>query len=226
VNQLPANITFEEWVKHVFDHPVHDHLPAWYWNTDSDFWNAAEAPTLAVSHITRAFEDPIATFAPYSDAQLNQGLWFLISNGCSDQMFALLDETVPLTDRLRAVRAMYNVFEQIFVPRCSPNLSYLDEHDKGEDNPLDSVCYMWWDLLPIGGPTGSPLGEAILDVIERALALDSDAVRESALHGLGHWKHAYPQRVEMIIDRFVKEHPGIRPELASYARAARTGCVL
>ena len=58
------------------------------------------------------------------------------------------------------------------------------------------------------------------------LALDSLACQESALHGLGHWQHAYPEEVQQIIDRFLNANKNLRPELAAYARSARTGCVL
>jgi len=59
-----------------------------------------------------------------------------------------------------------------------------------------------------------------------ALALDSIACQESALHGLGHWHGAYPDEVEAIVDRFLAAHPTSRPELLTYARSARSGCVL
>ncbi len=62
--------------------------------------------------------------------------------------------------------------------------------------------------------------------MRRTLDLSSDACRESALHGLGHWHLEYPQQVEAIIDRFLDSHPDLRSELKAYARAARKGRVL
>ena len=67
---------------------------------------------------------------------------------------------------------------------------------------------------------------AILDVMTQTLNLDSDACREGALHGLGHWAMYYPKRVAAIIDEFLKKNPDLRPELRNYALGARTGCVL
>jgi hypothetical protein len=58
------------------------------------------------------------------------------------------------------------------------------------------------------------------------LALPHDACRESALHGLGHWHHAYPDQTADIIDEFLARNEGIRDELRRYAMAARCGCVL
>ena len=95
---------------------------------------------------------------------------------------------------------------------------------------LNAVCYMWWDIAPIGGPPADPdhdqLNRAALDVMTDAIALDAIACQESALHGLGHWHGTYPGEVETIVDRFVASHAAARPELLAYARSARTGCVL
>ena len=49
----------------------------------------------------------------------------------------------------------------------------------------------------------------ILQVMESTLQLDSIACRESALHGLGHWQHQYPQRVGEIIDKFSMSQPDL-----------------
>src|SRR5262249_33104418 len=96
-------------------------------------------------------------------------------------------------------------------------------------NPLNSPCYMWWDITPV--PSGAtdadqgPLTDACLSVMERTLALDSIACQENALHGLGHWHSHFPERVESIIDAFLTSDPNIRPELRKYALSARGGCV-
>jgi hypothetical protein len=49
----------------------------------------------------------------------------------------------------------------------------------------------------------------ILQVMGSTLQLDSIACRESALHGLGHWQHQYPQRVGEIIDKFSMSQPDL-----------------
>ncbi|MEO0650485.1 MAG: hypothetical protein AAFZ65_07395, partial [Planctomycetota bacterium] len=74
--------------------------------------------------------------------------------------------------------------------------------------------------------------ETQLDVLERILAIEHDACRASALHGLGHliesWGESHPgfeaqrARAERAIDAFLaRESSGLRAELAEYARAAR-----
>jgi hypothetical protein len=216
-------LSFEEWVRHLFDHPGGG--PQWWADVEAPFW--AGPPAVTVAYVTRLFEEPVGMLARYDDAQLGQGFWYLVSNGASDCMFALSDGTVRLDDRLRAVRAFTNVFRSIFAERCSPHLSHCDEPGA---SPLNVTCYMWWDLLPLAGapddPAARPLGMAALDVMRDVLALDSIACQESALHGLGHWHAGHPREVEGIVDAFLARATDARPALVGYARSARSGCVL
>jgi hypothetical protein len=89
---------------------------------------------------------------------------------------------------------------------------------------------MWWDIIPFFGapddPSRQELDGAALSVMEETLSLDSLACRESALHGLGHWQHSYPERVGEIIGRAMNGPKGWPQELIVYARDARRGCVL
>ena len=219
------NFTFEEWLSYVFDHPVSDLNQAWYWDLDRDWWD--ENPADCIRFMTRAFENASTVLAPYSDAQLNQGLWFIVSNACSNHMFALLDENMPWPERQRCIRSIRQLYEQCFARRCSPHLSHVDEPGA---NPLNLVCYMWWDLIPIAGrpddPTRRAMDEEILQVMESTLQLDSIPCREGALHGLGHWQHEYPQRVGEIIDRFSMTRPELPEKLRTYMINAYTGYVL
>ena len=222
------NLTFEGWLTYVFDRPVPSgQEQAWYWDMDREWWQ--EDATEAIQFLTRAFENASVTFQPYSDAQLNQGLWFLVSNACSNHMFALMDESVPWSARQRCIASIHQLFEQCFARRCSSHLSHLDELGA---NPLNLVCYMWWDLIPISGQPGETarreLDDAILRVMESTLQLDSLPCRESALHGLGHWQPAYPERVGEIIDRFsMSPHGRELPEkLRAHMINAYTGYVL
>ena len=220
------DLTFEGWLKYVFDHPV----PAggqseWYWDLERDHWN--EVPADAIRFMTQAFEGAAELLGPYSDAQLNQGLWFLANNACSNHMLALLDDSLPWSARGRCVDSIYRLYEQCFAKRCSPHLCHLDEPGA---NPLNAVCYMWWDIIPIAGKPDDParrqLDQAILKVMESTLQLDSIACRESALHGLGHWQMYYPDQVREIIDSFSLRHPQLPEKLGTYMKAAYIGCVL
>ena len=63
-----------------------------------------------------------------------------------------------------------------------------------------------------------------LSVMERTLALESEACRESALHGLGDWGREYPEKVSSIIDAFVAQNT-LSPGLLGYVDNARRGSV-
>jgi hypothetical protein len=182
-----TDLTFERWLAYVFDHPVEDGKQAWYWDIDRDWWD--EDPADTIQFLTQAFENAAVVLQPFSDAQLKQGLWFIADNSCSNHMFALLDASVPWPEQQRCVRSIHQLYEQCFAQRCTPHLSHLGEPGA---SPLNLVCYMWWDIIPIHGkpdvPERSELDREILGVLESTLQLDSIACRESALHGLGHWQ--------------------------------------
>lgn len=217
------SLPFDDWVAHVFDHAVADR--AWYFDLDTPVW-AGPAP-LTLAHLTRLFGDPGRCLARYDDRQLNEGFWYLVSNSASDHMFALTDASAPLANRVRCLESFTSLFEKLFAVRCSPHLSHIDQPGAG---PLNGVCYMWWDLLPLSGTPADPsrreIDAAALSVMEATLGLDSLACRESALHGLGHWYHAYPERVGDIIERALGRSTAWPPALTRYAGIAKTGCVL
>ena len=193
---------FDKWVYRIFDHPVKEN--AWYW--DSSIENPNPSPSVAIGLLTKLFNEPEEHLKAFSNEQINQGLWYIADNSCSNYMFVLTDESLITEDRLSLIESIYNLFKNLFARRCSPHLSYIDE--KGA-NPLNSVCYMWWDLLPICGqpdyPNRSKIDQKILNVMQRTLELPSIACQESALHGLGHWETHYPKQVETIINNFLEK---------------------
>jgi hypothetical protein len=118
-------------------------------------------------------------------------------------------------------------FDRMFAPRCTPHLSHLDEPGAGI---LNVRCYMWWDTFPSIGLPDDPhladLHQAAFESLQNILAKDWLACRESALHGLGHWHGVRAAAVHAIIDGLIAGNPQARPELLTYAHAARTGCIL
>lgn len=213
--------TFEDWVALVFDHEVTD--PEWYWDDDDEAWNLPAE--MLVQYLTRLFQEPLPALDQYSDAQLNQGFWFLVGCG-SDCMHALFDARVAIADRLDCVKAIGTLFEKLIAVRCSPHLSHLDE---AQANPLNGVCYMWWDIFPTWGRPGDPLQKEldheILSLLARKLVIPAVACQESALHGLGHWHISYSTEIRLIVTDFLEKSSSMRSELRSYAKAAKAGCV-
>ena len=216
-----TNLTFEEWLRHLFDHTVTK--PPWYWDADRD--SAELEPQCVVAYATRLFEGARELLAPYPDAQAGEGLWFLIGE-CTSPLYALNDVAVPLEERLCCIKAITTIFEQCFVPRCTPHLGHLGE-GAGAD-PLNTVCYMWWDIFPVGRWEAAPLelAPSFLSVMETTLELPSPACQESALHGLGHWSRYYKERCQNIISAFLQRHEQLRPELREYAARASENHVL
>lgn len=219
-----TKLSFEQWVKYVFDHPVTK--PEWHWNIQRDSWNELKNPALTVSYLTQLFTHPVEVLAPYRDPQINQGFWYLVHNACSSYMFTLQDTSVPLKDRATCLESIYTLFEKLFATRCTSALGHLSE----EGNPLNSVCYMWWDLIPLTGIRTTDdlrrIGETALEVMTKILEIKSDACRESALHGLGHWTYYYGDAIRAEIDSWLQRHPDLRSELRQYAEQAKENCIL
>jgi hypothetical protein len=209
------------WIAHVFDHPVTDR--DWYFELDAPVWE--DSPEHVATLIGDTFEQSSELLARFTDAQLDQGFWYLVGESGSDLMSALVDPNVPLATRLRALRSFVPVFEQVMAVRCSPHLSHLDEQPA---NPLNSACYIWWDILPISGEpentSRAQFDAEVLRVLARLLSIPHDACRESALHGISEWYFHYP-RAEAIVDEWLARTPGLRPELVAYAQRAKVGNV-
>ena len=175
--------------------------------------------------ISETFERSGELLAKFSDEQLDQGFWHLLSEGPPQFMGTLANETIPLEPRLRAVRSIATLFEQVMAVRSTSHLSHLD--DKGA-SPLNSACYMWWDLLRLVLCSTS-LVTQVIATLHRQLVIPHDACRESALHGIGHLRRDSPQyqkQLSGIIDEFLDGTPGLRTELIAYAEQARRGELL
>lgn len=252
--QIPVHIPFDRWLDYLFGHPVG---PSGFRESD-DWWDEQADPALAVDYLTRFFEAPDILLELYPHDQIDRGLWFL--TGESGHLQPLLGPPVPWEDRRRGLLAIGGLYERLFLPACTNHLGHIDRGPE-PPAPLNSICYMWWDLFPTWGNRGSEeaqpptphrrsprvrrqgrprpstalddgaasvatVDEAILTVMARTLRLDSEACREGALHGLGHWHRAYPERTEAVIDGWLKGGPRISPALRQYAMSARCGCVL
>lgn len=215
---------YKGWLDHVFNRPVTK--PEWFWQATAEAgWEPNEDDFL--TYVAQAFERPEDVFRGFPDPQVAQGLNFLISPSCSNDMHALKDAKIPWQKRQRVIRAISVLFKDLFAKRCSPVLSAVDEKGGG---PLNVVCYIWWDVIPLfGDPKEADhkdIDQEVLAVMKSALALDHVACQESALHGLGHWARHYPTQVGKMIDEFLAGNTKLRPELKKYALQARAGRVL
>lgn len=213
-------IPFDHWVDQLFRRPG-EHPPS-FASADDEY--PVLAPETTLEYVTRLFSDAGTILSRFDDAQVNQGLWELV--GASGELHPMLFRGLPWEDRKRGVLSISALYESLFLPRCSPHLSHLD--DSGS-NPVNSICYMWWDLFPTWGQPGDAEHAArdatLLEVMDRALGLDSVACKESALHGLGHWHVRYPAATRRIIEEFLGREADLEPELLAYAQSAGAGCI-
>ena len=217
---------YEEWLEFVFDHPVSD--PAWYWDEDGPEFEAPEMDQAIL--IGETFTYAGRDLARFSDAQVNQGLWFLSSPALSDYGFSVKSETVPLEIRLAAIRGIYPLYRDCFQRRCAEKLSHLDRvggrNDLNLRTDLNPICYMFWDVTPLGYLKGHAdevaLRDAIFGILEQTLELPHLACKEAAIHGYGEIQYYYPEKVKEAMDRFLGTEIADE-DLRTYAENAREG---
>lgn len=219
-----ADLSYDDWLGYVFDHAVPFYEQAWYVEPGADWWNPR--PDLAIAYLTRLFQNPEPLVGQFAESQIGQGLYYLVDNGAGAYCRFLTDETVPIGARTACIESMSSLFARLFQPRCAPVLSHLDEPGGSE---LNRICYMWWDIMPIGAtrtwPRSDPIHDGCLSGMHDILLLPNPACQESALHGLGHWARGYPEFTAATIDAYLAADPSPRPELVRYAQAARSGCI-
>jgi len=219
------DLTFESWLEHAFGHEVRFQRPEWFFDIDAPWWDPL--PQTAIDFLARLFHRPSVLTERYSDAQIAQGLTYLLATTATGDHGWFSSSEVPLAARRDCIAASFNLFADVFQPRCAAVLGHLNTSQGG---PLNTVAYMFWDAFPCVALPEDPhrleLQLETVAVMERILSLDSIACVESALHGLGHAHAVQPGQVEQIIDRYIASGKCAGTELAAYARAARGGCVL
>jgi hypothetical protein len=219
------SIGFDQWLAYLFDHEVTKE--PWYWNELNPIFLP---PAQFIDYGTRLFLNSGQSLAQYSDGQVNHGLWRLISNNFSDEIFALRNEKVPRSDRLNFLHAIYTLNKDCFSVRCAPHLSHLDKTGTPDFvSPLNSICYMWWDIFVIYGernPSIEELNDACISVMDQCLQLPNIAVKEGALHGLDHFSLYYPETCRQIISEFVSAQKTVNAALLQYAEKAKTDNIL
>jgi len=215
------NPRYREWLKHVFDHEVKS--PQWYFY-DENAPQFEASPIEVAELIGQTFLQAGKDLTKYTDAQVDQGIWYMVSSAGSDFMSALASSEVPLTKRLDAIGNIFCLYSDCFAKRCTETLAHLSE-----DGPvLNSSCYMFWDLCRFSNLEhmleSKEMHNAILDVLEKTLTIEHKACREGALHGLGHIANTCPEEVREIIDGFLSKNK-LDDKLLAYALKAREGNV-
>ncbi len=217
--------SFDEWLKWVFDHPVAgDKEKEWWWaEPDADEGGRwlDRPPVQALTFVTKLFENPVGHLSRYSDGQIDQGLWFIVHGANSKHFEWLMDGRIDLGLRKRCIRSIENLSRTLFAPRCS------DEVIHGT-RPLDSICYMLWDLAIHGSypeVRDREIDGESVNTLARIITMPSIACQRSALHGLGHL--VFDARIGCdIIQKYLDDNPDLRGDIRKYAEQALLGKVL
>ena len=215
----PAVPSFGNWVESVFQHPVQE--PEWWWAENAIRpLDPDQAPGPALRLFTKLLETASA-MAPYDDAEVAQGLWFLFDTSCSAYTTLLRRQELPRTARERFVKALPLLYRDLFAVRCAPVMGHPTA------DSLNGTCYMLLDLSEAlqPHPDDEPMDELCLATMEQVLRTPHVACQDSAIHGLGHWADSYPARVASIIDRYLQDNPAVPADLRDYALSAKTGKV-
>jgi hypothetical protein len=218
--RLPDDISFEEWVRFVFDHPVLESngLRKDPESGDIREWDYRANPARTLSYITQLFEQPEGLIQRFSAAQVDRGLYFLVGTSGSDQLSVLANTKLPRANRRRCIDAMVPLYKNLMAPLYQHNLGHASGRLRtaGASN---FTCYMWWDIIPLHGGLEEMIDDAVLNVFERVLKLRAESCLERVLHGIGHWHRYLPDRTEPIVRRFL-QRTDFSPELRRYAERA------
>jgi hypothetical protein len=209
---------YQEWLKHVFDHEIKYPLPQWYWDEDAPSFEASDEEMTEL--INQTFRDAGKDLIKYTDAQVDQGIWYFVSMSCSDFLRSLNSSAVPLEKRREAIQNIFHLYSDCFAKRCAETLGHLSE----EGSPLNSSCYMFWDISPLTVGETQEIQDAVLNVLEKILTIEHRACRESALHGLSEMSFSRREETQKIIDDFLGKTK-LDEKLLAYARNAREGNV-
>ncbi|MEZ6194510.1 MAG: hypothetical protein R3F20_02115 [Planctomycetota bacterium] len=188
----PRRPTYEEWRADYLGLPGAEEFESWQCNRLVPFAARffGESGALLEAHGEAAIERALATLC--RDVQIQFDLW---------------DDGTTIEERHACIRAMGDLFEQVF--------AVVD---------LPERCFMWWHLMITYAAEGHPEScRCVEEVLERILFAGPMNCSLSALHGFGHLPNC---RREEIIDRWLSAQEGLDPETRKYAEAAREGNVL
>lgn len=181
--------SFEDWIEFAFNHPVAEKTDdSWYWQDEWE-WNGDVEHI--IKYCIRLFRSPNFLLEKYSSEQLNQGFWYLL--GTEQLADWVWDKEIEWTLREDCLMSMVETFNLMF-----------------RLNPIEDVCYMWWDLLrDFSKDQDSKVIDTMFAALTQILEIDSINCQISALHGLGHLNHSGKKKA---IEEFLKKHPNLDEE--------------
>ena len=207
---------FDEWIRFCFDQPVAEGVLI-----DSMDWCLPD-PMQSAHYLARLFEDLPGATSGFSDAQVTQGIGFIVN--ISGLTSAARDVRVPVPLQVRWVRAILPLWHALFDSTTASPENLREEVLKGRDN----LAFMFWDLGELyeaATCAWTPhLVDPVFEVLDAQLSFENEACRGGALHGLGHiiGQKTHVERAQTLIDNALASLQ-FPESLTDYAEDARTG---
>ncbi|MBI1215900.1 MAG: hypothetical protein GC185_08800 [Alphaproteobacteria bacterium] len=184
-----SNISYEEWLDFVFDHPVTDILFAWH---NDEAWGYTCPEVMAVSYMTRMFKSSAGLTEKYTIGQIDQGLWFI--PGPNGFLRFVVSDAVQFQQKKECIEAIGSLFDDLLCKNANLNVA----------------GYMWWDSVftycafkknSLSRETEvlSVVASTIANMLQHGCAL----ARRSAVHGIEHilamYRGVRTEAIEQII---------------------------
>jgi hypothetical protein len=195
----------------------------WYWNQDETPFAASDLDWIKLQH--RLFTRCEIDLKRYTDEQVGMGLNYLINPAISNVPSAIYGKDVPAAARFAFIESVPAVWAHCIGPRLAFDRSPIGSGA----GKLYFVGYMWFDVgvAIFDSSNEGNYADATWSMFKNILDQPYRICQIGALHGLGHYKEQLNRNSEFekLIDEFLQQKIDADPELASYARAAKTGSV-
>ena len=201
-----AGFSDEEFTAFLFDRPLPlEQRDEQVLKGRSYIW-VEDDPAFVVEKATRLFRDFAPRVAPYTAAQVEQGLWILLGGALNLGSIVSKSE-VPVEQRTACLEAMDIPFRD-----------YLRKKPRYRG----SAFFMWWDFVLI---MGSDLPKVALRVLEKIMRLPGWPCQAAALHGLNHLRP--DAEASALVARYIEEHrTRLKPEDLQWVERCRDGKAL
>ena len=213
-----SSFSYVAFVTFFFDRPApepSDHTGSFAGEGRECAWSR---PEVAVSHMTKLFQNFAGICRKYSLGQVNQAIWMIIGFDF-DLVRNLWDNSIALNDRIECIRSMYSV--------------YADFVAKSDVAIMENCFDMWWDMVATSfwfqtgffdwsesqkGKASKRVSEgeiakldsnsralldAMFETLQQILDLPDRRTQGFALHGLGHLHHP---GVPGLVQEYIDEH--------------------